>query len=74
MLSSQEWYLSVELLYVNIPQSCGVNSVSDKNVQYDRFKEAACALSCDEDEKAFDVKLAEVAKHKLTAATEPEKK
>ncbi len=47
---------------------------NSKAKQIDRFKEAARALGCDEDEAAFDAKLAEVAKHKPTPTSEPEKK
>lgn len=40
------------------------NQMTPKPNQIDRFKEAARALECDEDEAAFDAKLRDVAKHK----------
>jgi hypothetical protein len=42
--------------------------------QQDRFKEAARALGCDESEKAFDAKLANIAKQKPAPEPKPEKK
>ena len=36
----------------------------EKKAQIERFKETARQLGCDEDEKAFDEKLARIVRHK----------
>ena len=46
----------------------------EKKPQIDRFKEAARALGCDEDEAAFDEKLKAIAKQKPKAGSSPEPK
>lgn len=48
--------------------------VEKPSKQLERFQEAARTLGCNEAEKAFDAKLAEVAKHKPVPIPEPEKK
>lgn len=45
----------------------GPNAASDA-AQLERFKEAACALGCDDDEAAFDAKLKVLARQKLPGA------
>jgi len=42
--------------------------------QIDRFKEAARALGCDEDEAAFDEKLKVIASHKSKPSPPPSRK
>jgi hypothetical protein len=45
----------------------------DKKPQLDRFKEAARALGCDEDEAAFDEKLKAIARQKPKIIDVPQK-
>ena len=57
-----------------MPKSTKPETAEKRTQQLDHFKEAARALGYDEDEVAFDEKLAEVAKHKPAQTPEPEKK
>ena len=61
-------------LIIELGKSLSVSSKTSDEGQIDRFKEAARALGCNQDEAAFDEKLKAIAKQKAKEVPQPKSK